>query len=55
MTEFELAEYLTLLLGDGNSINEGKSLEDHLPENISLTLFASELLGLDMVTNSNSK
>lgn len=47
ISEVELAECLTLLLGDDYNNFEVKSLEEILPETISLSQFASQLLGLD--------
>ena len=49
MTEGELAEYLALLFGTGEEEPRAElSLEDRLPEKISVSMFAKQLLGLDL-------
>lgn len=59
MTEYELAEYLTTLLGfnpEGGSseLHEldttvaGDVIDKHIPTDISASIFAKELLGFDV-------
>ena len=51
LTEAELADYLTHLFGGtGNEDGDDKgiSLEEQLPEKISVSMFAKQLLGLDL-------
>ena len=59
MTEYELAEYLTTLLGfnaEGGSSElqefdtsiAGDVIDQHLPHNVTAEMFANEVLGFSM-------
>lgn len=59
MTEYELAEYLTTLLGfnaeggsselhDFDTMEAGDLIDENLPHEITADMFANELLGFDM-------
>eukprot|EP00111_Clytia_hemisphaerica_P022903 TCONS_00067430-protein len=49
LSEGELAEYLSSLFG-GGADTENFSLEDCLPEKISISMFAKQLLGLELAS-----
>ena len=61
MTEYELAEYLTTLLGynaEGGNCEQqefdpstaGDIIDDNLPQEITTNMFSNELLGFSMYT-----
>ena len=63
MTEYELAEYLTTLLGfneeggsselhDFDPSTAGDIIEDNLPQDVTSDMFANELLGFNVYNNS---
>lgn len=62
MTELELAEYLTTLMGfneEGGSselatfdpVKAGDDIDEHLPEHITADIFANDLLGFGMYSD----
>ena len=62
MTELELAEYLTTLMGfneEGGSselaafdaLKAGDEIDEHLPEQITADVFANDLLGFGMYSD----